>query len=99
MSSKKDFVISLKHTLVKYKGKDTHIVIPYGVRKIKEQAFWNCKDLLSVVIPDSVTEIGQYAFRGCENLRSVTLSNQLTAIPPAMFWGCKSLASVIIPIV
>ena len=51
----------------------TKYVIPDGVKKIGNWAFWGCTSLQSVTIPDSVTEICKAAFMGCTNIQSVTI--------------------------
>ncbi len=40
----------------------TEIVIPEGVKKIGQYAFYSCEDITSVTIPSSVTRIGSNAF-------------------------------------
>jgi hypothetical protein len=37
------------------------------VTKIKEWAFFRCRNLFDITLPDSITEIGQYSFAesGC----------------------------------
>jgi len=44
------------------------VTIPNGVKRIKWDAFHNCKRLSSLVLPDSVTKIGERAFNGCDGL-------------------------------
>jgi len=44
------------------------VVIEDGVFSIGEQAFKDCKELLSVTIPDSVVFIGPEVFDGCDKL-------------------------------
>lgn len=50
----------------------THLKIGYGVKIIKENAFWSC-DTETVEIPDTVEKIYAYAFEGCHNLKTVEL--------------------------
>lgn len=50
-------------------------VIPDGVKRIEDKAFFGNPDLTSIVVPSSVESIGMMAFDGCRNLRSVTLPN------------------------
>ena len=57
--------------LKKYSGDDTHFVIPNGVTRIGEKAFFWCESLTSITIPDSVTHIGDSAFYLCESLKSI----------------------------
>ena len=49
------------------------IIIPSGVTKISEGAFYNCDGLTEVTVPESVSDIGLYAFDDCNNLTSVTV--------------------------
>ncbi len=51
---------------------DKNLVIPEGVVKIKDEIFWENKDIESVVFPDSLKVIGSNAFRNCSNLKKVT---------------------------
>ena len=57
--------------LVGYIGKERDLVIPEGITKIGNCAFYCCDSLASIVIPDSVTRIGFNAFYGCEGLTDV----------------------------
>ena len=58
----------------------TDLVIPEGVKKIKEYAFYNCDKLTSVIIPNTVTSIGEKAFYGCTGLTSITIPESVTYI-------------------
>lgn len=49
------------------------IIIPSGVTKISEGAFYNCDGLTEVTVPESVSDIGLYAFDDCNNLTNVTV--------------------------
>ncbi len=51
----------------------TELVVPEGVVKIEEYAFYECVDLKNVLIFDTVTEIGANAFRDCDAVYSMTL--------------------------
>jgi hypothetical protein len=84
----------------KYSG---NIVIPnevtyedvkYSVTSIRNQAFYGCKDIISVTIPSSVISIRDEAFSGCSGLTSVTVN--ANAIGYGAFSGCSSLSSVTI---
>ena len=73
------------------------VVIPQGVTKIPNYAFYKLKSIISVTIPDSVISIGSYAFYGCTSLASITIPDSVTWIAGSAFSGCTSLASVTIP--
>jgi hypothetical protein len=51
----------------------TELVIPEGVKEIRDRAFRNCKNLVSVTIPASVEIIGGSAFYGCPELATVKM--------------------------
>lgn len=83
--------------LVKYKGNSADVTIPDGVKKIGDEAFYNCSGLKNVVIPNSVSSIGDYAFNYCDELTSVSIPNSVTSIGQSAFDGCSGLTSVTIP--
>jgi hypothetical protein len=74
-----------------------NITLPASLTSIKDNAFYNCSNLVSVRIPDSVTSIKGCTFYGCANLISVGIPDSLISIDHAAFYGCTSLASVDIP--
>ena len=53
----------------------TELVIPKGIKYIKDYAFYNCNSIVSVTIPDSVTTVGSCAFENCNSLSSVLISD------------------------
>ena len=84
-------------TLVKYKGKDSCVVIPDGIITIGQKAFENNAYLVSVTLPEGVKVIDDFAFLGCTNLVEVCLCNSLKAIGRGVFNNCIKLASIFIP--
>ena len=90
-----DFEIQ-KGVLVKYNGKSEKVIIPNGVKQIKD-AFKGCTGLKSVVIPDSVTNIGNAAFYGCTSLTDIRIPESVTNLGAYAFEGCKSLKEITIP--
>ena len=68
-----------------------------GVRRLGDNAFWDCSSLTSITIPEGVTEIGGDAFSGCSSLTSINIPNSVTKIGGSAFWGCLSLTSITIP--
>ena len=73
------------------------VIIPNGVIKIEEFAFYECRSLKSITIPNSVTSIGKYAFYYCESLQSITIPDSVTSIEEHVFAHCESLQSITIP--
>lgn len=76
--------------------KNGHATIPQGVRKIDNNAFFNCSGLRSVHIPDTVTEIGEMAFFLC-GLENIVIPDSVTRIGKNAFALCQDLESVDIP--
>lgn len=65
------------------------VKIADGVTAIKEDAFFNCKNLTEVIIPDSVTSIENDAFEHCKNLKTIHYAgtkDQWDAIEKAFDW-------------
>ncbi len=85
------------NVLKKCKSNDENIIIPEGVKKIGEYAFFGCENLTSITIPDSVTSIGEYAFYNCSSLTSITIPDSVTSIGEYAFYNCSSLTSITIP--
>ncbi|MBR0296638.1 MAG: leucine-rich repeat protein [Paludibacteraceae bacterium] len=53
----------------------TDLIIPDGVTKIGNYAFYGCSSLTSVTIPNSVTSIGVDAFKGCNGLTALNITD------------------------
>jgi hypothetical protein len=51
----------------------TELVIPEGVKEIRDGAFRDCKNLKSVTIPESIEIIGTGAFASCSELTTVKI--------------------------
>ena len=69
------------------------IVIPDGVTKITELAFWK-SGISGVQFPESLAEIGRRAFHSCELLRSVTIPATLKKCGDNVFMHCTGLTGV-----
>ena len=81
---------------------DTEIVIPseykgLPVTSIRQNAFNNCTEIVSVVIPDSVTTIGRAAFYNCTSLASITVPGSVTEIGDVAFENCTALENITLP--
>lgn len=91
-----DFCIVGDGILLAYNGKDSHAVVPEGVKKIAPYAFYDHSGLLSVSLPDSLVEIGEAAFSGCVNLEDVYGGTNIVKICDRAFYECP-LQTVKIP--
>lgn len=75
----------------------TNLIIPEGIKSIRNFAFKNCSGLISVSIPTSVSSIGESAFMYCSGIKALDLPNSITTISTHAFYSCTNLASVTIP--
>ena len=68
------------------------IIIPYGIRKIRDYAFNSFTELTSITIPESVTDIGEMAFAFCKNLTEITIPDSVTSLGNGAFYYCQKLS-------
>ena len=66
------------------------VVITSG-ESIAENAFKDCKTLVSVEIPEGIATIGNSAFVGCVNLTELNIPNGVEKIGSGVFSGCVAL--------
>ncbi len=95
MNNTSDFIIG-NGVLTRYTGPGGDVVIPDGVTRIGNRAFYECRNLTSITIPDSVTTIGDGVFWECSSLMSVDIPDSVTIIGYSAFSGCSNLTSVTI---
>ena len=65
------------------------------IKRIENDAFWDCKSLKSIEIPNSVKTIGIDVFWFCKNLESIVIPDSVKIIGIFAFLGCKNLKSMI----
>lgn len=68
------------------------IMLPKGIKKIANDAFFLAIDIESIIIPDGTTSIGNNAFWGCKNLERISLPESVRDIAYGAFNGCWCLA-------
>ncbi len=64
---------------------------------IGNNAFYECRGLVSVTLPASVTSIGDNAFYYCSNLESFDIPESVISIGNYAFFSCSRLESIDIP--
>ena len=78
--------------------KETAIVIPQTIDgltvvSIGQNAFADCKDVVSITLPDTLKTIEDGAFRGCILLKTITIPQGVERICPDAFTECSKLIS------
>ena len=73
------------------------IIVPEGVTRIPDGAFYYCGTLESVTLPSTLTEIGGSAFTGCVGLREIEFPAGLKTIRGSAFYGCNKLTELEFP--
>lgn len=91
-----EFLIVGDNILLAYRGKDSIVSIPDGIKTIGPEAFASHMGITKVIIPDSVETIGEGAFAGCGNLAAVDGGQSVRRIKDRAFQGCP-LQNIRIP--
>ena len=82
-----------KTEIIMYYKAESSVVIPEGVEKISNKAFYNKNMIKNITIPDSVKEIGN-SFNYCYALTSITIPNSVETINSFCFNFCNNLTSI-----
>ena len=69
-------------------------IIHGDTRFIGEQAFYNCRNLISVTLGNEITTIGNLAFENCNSLTDVTIPNSVVVIEERAFCNCNKLSTM-----
>lgn len=75
----------------------TSILIPNGVTKIGNKAFYYCENLKSIQLSAQLESIEKQAFQGCKALEEITFPDGLTKLGEAAFGDCEKIQMVFIP--
>lgn len=73
------------------------VILPEGITKIGDEAFYGCTALKKIKMPLSANSIGWSAFYNCTSLESVSIPYGVEKIETETFYNCTSLKSVRIP--
>lgn len=74
----------------------TSVVIPVGITRIDEGAFFQCIGLTMVELPAGLEILGTCAF-GATGLTDILIPDGVLSIGNAAFAGCENLESAVIP--
>ena len=74
----------------------THVKVHPSVKKIKAEAFRNCRQLTTVILNNGLEEIGKRAFKGCTSLERIVIPPTVKAIVDEAFADCTRLTIVIL---
>lgn len=75
------------------------LIIPEGVKEIRERAFCGCENLSgNLSLPSTLVEIGSYAFFGCPFTCELSLPQNLKSIGDRAFYNCSGFyGNLILP--
>lgn len=90
-----EFVIVGDGVLIAYKGADSVVTIPEGVKLIADGTFRDHLGITAVNLADTLEVIGEDAFNGCTNLKTLNRGDNVTTIGANAFKG-TSLSKVTI---
>ena len=77
-----------------YRMKLSSIVLPNGLKEIGDDAFAECKLLVSIKLPANLETIGNRAFSMCKKITYVKIPNSVKIIGSNAFSWCDNLKSV-----
>jgi hypothetical protein len=80
-----------------YNYTETSYTDENNIIDIKEYAFANCSNLLSITLSNNIINIRTGCFENCTSLSSIVLPEYITQIADTLFSTCTSLTSIIIP--
>ena len=74
----------------------TNLVIPETIKVIKNNVFYNCRNIQTITFHNAITSIGDNAFSGC-NIKSLTIPTSVDSIGSYAFANCQNLTKATIP--
>lgn len=91
-----DFVIE-DGVVIEYTGEGGEVIIPYGVKDIFFEAFYEFCLVESVMIPGTILEVSPFVFEGCCHLKEVTLEEGVYCVGSCSFNNCEKLETINLP--
>lgn len=85
-----DFIIE-ENRVLKYIGTSPIVVVPNGIEKLDDSAFWDNQHIEEVILPDTLTIIGGDAFYNCKKLKKINISRNIALMGNNPFAGCPLL--------
>ena len=73
------------------------IVIPEGIKRIGEKAFYHCEKLKELTIPTTLETIGKDAFAACRKMKIFDLPESVNRIENSAFSGCSGIKAFTFP--
>ncbi len=70
-------------------SKITSIKMPSTLNEIRNNAFKNCKNLVSVTLNENLTTFGYNVFEGCTSLKEITIPSTVTSLATHIFKNCS----------
>lgn len=67
-----------------------------ALKRIPDNAFSQCSNLMRLTLPEGIDAIGNYAFYECANLTLVNIPSTVRRIGKSAFSGCKNLSCPIV---
>ncbi len=77
-------------------GKSGSYTVPGAVKKIRDNAFYDCPKLTTLYLSGNITDIGGWAFYNCRKLTQIQLPASLTTLGDAAFLSCVRLESIFV---
>lgn len=102
-NTKKDRIFTVPETvkIIKEKAFEltilSDIILPEGLTKIENKAFWYSIYLERVNLPSTLTSIGENAFCNCMKLDNVVIPEGVKEIKTKTFDSCSELENIVIP--
>lgn len=72
----------------------TEIIIPEGITKLCDSAFYDCINVKEIIVPKSVKHIDEWALAGLDNVKEITIEGKLESLHPFGIYELSSLERI-----